>query len=57
MIEYYDGIVVMADDIIRDFEIDSRNEFLKRTSYYSKDGKFVACVYDNYNEVTVERNE
>lgn len=57
MIEYYDGLVVTADDIIRDFEIDSRNEFQKRTSYYSKDGKFVASVYDGYNEVTVERNE
>lgn len=55
MDKYYDGAIVSVDDVLLDFDFDNRNDFFKRTSYISKDGKFIATVYDGDKQVLIER--
>ena len=55
MKEYHDGDIAEAIDVKRDFIFDSRNDFLKYSAYYSKDGQFVATIYDDCDFTTIER--
>lgn len=43
----YDGKEVSIEYIFKNFIINSRNNYLKRTSYISKDGLFCATIYDS----------
>lgn len=54
-IVYYDGMITSVDNIIRDFEFSSRNDFLKYSCYYSKDGNFCATIYDGEKTSLIER--
>jgi hypothetical protein len=54
---FYDGAIVSTDDVITYFEKDLRNDYLKLTYYHSKDGQWLATIYDGIDTVQIERNE
>lgn len=55
--KFFDGAIVKVNEVRENFIIDKRNDFLKRTSYYSPDGKWIAVINDGDFEVQIERNE
>ena len=52
---YKDGDEVLSSLVRFDFEFGERNDFLKYESYYSKDGEFVATIYDDADYTLIER--
>lgn len=57
IVEYFDGAIVSVEDVKRDFKFSSRNDFLKYSVFYSKDGSFSATIYDNEATVLIERTD
>ena len=55
MSKYFDGQIVSVEDVIKDFDCVKRNNYLCSTSYESKDGLFVATIFDGATHVLIER--
>lgn len=55
--KYYDGAMVKIEDVINDFNFESRNDYLKVSHYISKDGCYCASIYDDSLEVLIERTD